>query len=66
METKYATFDEDTGYTEEADLHKRGTIPRGTKLEFWLTTPRPKGVSIDDWEEIQQQKWDRIFGKKEN
>jgi len=61
---KWATFDEDTGYTEEKNPHISGTIPRGTKLEFWLSIPRPKGVSVDEWEEIQQAKWDRIFPPK--
>lgn len=46
-------------------LHKRGTIERSGKLEFWLSQPCPRGVSIDEWEEIQQAKWERIFGKKE-
>ena len=63
---EYATFEEETGYYEgEKNLHISGTIPRGTKLEFWLSRPRPQGVSIDKWEEIQQAKWNRIFRKKE-
>jgi len=61
----YATFEESTGYTEEKDLHIKGTIPRRNGTEFWLTCPRPSGVSIDEWEEIQQAKWDRIWGKRE-
>ena len=65
MDNQWATFDEETGYTEEKNLHIGGTIPRGTSLEFWLSIPHPKGVSVDEWEEIQQAKWDRIFGKKE-
>lgn len=50
----------------EADLHTRGTIRgSGGKLIFWLRQPRPKGVSVDDWEALQQEKWDKIFGAKE-
>jgi hypothetical protein len=61
---EYATLDDIDSI--EADPHIRGTIPRaGGKLEFWLTRPRPTGVSIDEWEEIQQEKWDKIFSKKE-
>lgn len=63
----YATFEEGTGYYEgEANLHIGGTIPRGTSLEFWLTIPRPRGINYDDWERIQQEKWDRIFGAKKD
>ena len=61
----YATFEEKTGYTEEKNLHIRGTIPRGTRLEFWLTRPRPRGISIDEWDALEQAKWNRIFEKKE-
>ncbi len=61
----YGTFEEKTGYTEEKDLHIHGTIPRGTKLEFWLTRPRPKGINIDDWEVEEEARWDRLFGKEE-
>ena len=64
--TSYATFDEATGYTTEANPHIGGTIPRGTSIEFWMTAPRPKGVDFDEWERKEQEKWDRIFGKKEN
>lgn len=59
----YATFEEKTGYTPEANPHISNTIPRGTSLEFWMMTPRPTGVTFDAWEEKQQQKWDRIFKK---
>ena len=62
---QYATFDESAGWTEEKDLHIGGTIPRRHGLEFWLSIPRPKGISVDEWEGIQQAKWDRIFNKKE-
>lgn len=61
---QYALMD-DPVMDEPADTHIRGTIPRaGGKVEFWMSIPRPKGVSIDEWEEIQQAKWDRIWGKK--
>jgi hypothetical protein len=56
---EYATVDT---INDEADIHIRGTIPRaGGKLEFWLTAPRPKDISADEWERKQQEKWDRIF-----
>lgn len=60
----YATFDEDTGYTTEANIHIGGTIPRGTSLDFWMTRPRPKGISLDEWEALEEAKWSRIFGSK--
>ena len=61
---EYATLDDIDEI--EADPHISGTIPRaGGKLEFWLSAPRPAGISIDEWEAIQQAKWNRIFGKKE-
>jgi len=63
---EWATFDEEHGYYErEKDLHVHGTISRGGKLEFWLSRPRPVGLSIDEWEELEESKWNRIFGKKE-
>ncbi len=59
---EYATLDT---IEDDADPHIRGTIPRsGGRLEFWLNIPRPKDVSIDDWEAQQQAKWERIFGRK--
>ncbi len=60
----YATFEEGTGYTTEANPHIGGTIPRGTSVEFWMTAPRPKGVSYEEWEAKQQANWDRIFPPK--
>ena len=60
-DTEYATID---SIIPESSLHVRGTIPRPNGTEFWLSQPRPKGVSVDDWEKIQQEKWDRIFKKE--
>ena len=49
----------------ESDPHVRGTINReGGKLEFWLSAPRPKNISVDAWESLQQDKWDSIFGRE--
>ncbi len=62
----YATFEEKTGYTEEKNIHIGGTIPKGTSIVFWLTRPRPKNVSYDEWEAQEQAKWERIWGKKES
>ena len=66
MPTEWATPENDLGYTP--DLHIGGTITRNrngkTLTEFWLSRPRPKGVSLDDWEEQEQARWDRIFPKK--
>ena len=67
MRTEYATPENDTG---EADSYPRGTIPRAKKgkiaLEFWLTRPCPKGINRDDWDRLEQEKWDRIFPKEKN
>lgn len=67
MRTEYATPENDIG--SEPDTHIRGTITRGdgrggTKLEFWLTRPRPRGISVDEWDRLEREKWDRIFGDK--
>ena len=66
MSTEFATKDNELPYTP--DLHISGTIVKNrngkTFTEFWLSRPRPKGVSLDDWEEQEQAKWNKIFGKK--
>lgn len=60
---EYATMDT---IEDDADPHISGTIPRASgKLEFWLSAPRPAGVSIDEWDKLQQAKWNRIFKRKE-
>ena len=62
MGTEYATIDT---ILPEKDLHVRGTIPRGGgRLEFWMTTPRPVGADLDEWDEITKGRWDRAFGKE--
>jgi hypothetical protein len=69
MEQVYATEANELPYTP--DLHIQGTIVRsprkgrGRRIDFWMSRPCPKGVEPDDWELQQQQKWDRIWGKKE-
>ena len=64
MSNYYATPENELGYVP--DLHIRGTIPRGGgKLEFWLSQPRPKGFSVDEWDRKMQDKWERVWGKKE-
>lgn len=60
---QYALMD-DPIMDEPADLHVRGTIPRGNgKLEFWMSAPRPKGMSQDQWDKIRQARWDLAFPK---
>jgi len=59
---EYATPENDTGY--EPSLHKRGTIDTPRGIQFWLTRPRPKGFNMEEWDRLEQEKWDRIFGKK--
>ena len=68
MGNEYATPENDLPYVP--DLHVRGTVTSGdgrggTKLQFWFYSPRPKGVSIDEWDRIRLEKWEDIFGKKE-
>lgn len=49
----------------ESDPHHKGTIRGpGGKLIFWMTSPRPAGISYGQWEAIQQAKWDMAFGRK--
>ena len=63
MGNKWATMDT---VLPERDEHVRGTIRGpGGKLTFWLSQPRPKGVSTDEWEALCQERWDKIFPKKE-
>ena len=63
---QYAYMDDEWAFPEP-DPHIRGTIERsGGRLEFWLSRPRPRGIDIDEWEEMEQAKWNRIFGKGEN
>lgn len=64
MGNYYATPENDMPYVP--DLHVSRTIPRGGgKLEFWLSRPRPKGYSVDEWDRLEQTRWNRIFGKQE-
>ena len=64
MGNYYATPEnDDTDY--RGNTHIKGTISRGGgNLEFWLSRPRPAGFSIDEWEEQEQAKWERIFPKE--
>ena len=63
MGNEWATIDT---ISPEKITHIKGTIEKvGGKLVFWLSQPRPEGISIDEWEVIQQEKWDRIFKKGE-
>jgi len=66
MSTYWATPENDD--SGEPDLHIGGTIvkSRNGKIstEFWLSRPRPEGVSIDEWDRLEQEKWDRIWGEK--
>jgi len=66
MGTEWATEDNELPYTPAP--HIGGTITKNrngkTLIEFWLSRPRPKGVSYDDWEAQEQARWDRIFPKK--
>jgi hypothetical protein len=59
---QYATMDT---VLPDKDLHVNGTINRGGNLEFWLTQPRPRGVSVEEWDKITQEKWDRAFKREE-
>ena len=60
-DSQYATMDT---VLPDANLHVRGTIPRkGGRTEFWLTSPRPRGMSMEEWDEITTDRFDRAFGK---
>jgi len=59
MGNEFATMDT---VLPEKDLHVSGTVQGpGGKLTFWLTVPRPRGMSVEEWEAIQQEKWARAF-----
>ena len=62
-ENQYATMDTvrtDAAYT---DVHIKGSIRRGSGVEFWMTSPRPKGWSYKAWEKHTQDRWDRAWRK---
>ena len=60
--TKWATVDT---ILPDHDIHTQGTIRTPTGTRFWLTQPRPMSISVEEWEKQCQEKWDRIFPKKE-
>ena len=50
----------------DRDLHVAGTVlGPGGKLTFWLTAPRPKGMSFEAWEAQRKRNWDKAFAKRE-
>jgi hypothetical protein len=50
----------------DKNLHVDNTrVGPGGSVGFWMRQPRPQGVSPQDWEQITQNRWDRIFGPKE-
>ena len=65
MSTEYATPENNLPY--EPNLHISGTITRNrngkTLTEFWLSRPRPEGMGIDEWDKLETEKWNRIWGK---
>jgi len=64
--SEWATEKNELPYT--LDPHIGGTITKNrngkTFTEFWLSRPRPEGVSYDVWEAQEQARWDRVFPKK--
>lgn len=61
-ENKYALMD-DPVMDEPHAPHVKGSTRKGKGVEFWMSQPRPQGVELDDWEEWQENKWERIFRK---
>ena len=62
--SEWATVD--TINRDDKIEHISGTLEKaGGKLVFWMTQPRPKGITMDDWDKMQQDKWNKIFGKRE-
>ena len=57
---QYATMD--TVLPEKA-LHTDRTLRKGGAdgLVFWMTEPRPPGMSREGWEAFTQERWDRAF-----
>lgn len=62
---QYATMDTIRTDAEFTDVHTKGSIRKGTGTEFWMTSPRPKGWSYDEWEEYTQDRWDKSWGQGE-
>jgi hypothetical protein len=59
---KWATMDT---VLPQQDLHIHDTrVGAGGRLTFYLYPPRPAGLSVEEWDAVRQDKWDRIFGKK--
>lgn len=60
--TQWATMDT---VLPQKDLHIANTkVGPGGTVTFWLHQPRPQGVSLEEWEQITQDRWDRIFRKE--
>jgi len=64
--TEWATPENELPYTPHIHIGGTVTKKRNGKVftEFWMSRPRPEGVSIDEWEELEEAKWKRIFGKE--
>jgi hypothetical protein len=49
-----------------SNLHISNTkVGPGGSVSFWLFPPRPKGYTPEEWEQVTQDRWNRIFPKKE-
>jgi hypothetical protein len=47
-------------------IHHRGTSHGANgSITFWMYGPRPNGTTIAEWDRVTQERWDRIFGPKE-
>lgn len=62
---QYATMDTIRTDAAFSDVHTKGSIRKGNGTEFWMTSPRPKSWSYEDWEEYTQDRWDRAWQKGE-
>jgi hypothetical protein len=58
--TQLATMDT---VLPDADVHTKGTIRKGSygDIVFWMSTPRPKELTIEEWDAYRQKRWEKAF-----
>jgi len=53
---------DDTDY--RGITHTQGIFPTQKGIRMYLSRPRPKGFDLNEWERLEQEKWERIFPKE--
>jgi len=60
-------YESDDADVAEKNLHIENTRdgPNGS-ITFYLYGPRPRGMTVMEWDAVRQKRWERIFGTKES